>query len=95
MKERRSDGRGAAAIGERLLLTRQALGLAQKDFADRAGLAANTYNQYESGRNIPALDRAHALCDAYGLTMDWIYRGDPSGLRYELAAAIKALRAAR
>jgi transcriptional regulator with XRE-family HTH domain len=78
-----------------LLLTRQALGLAQKEFADRAGLAANTYNQYETGRNIPALDRAHALCDTYALTLDWIYRGDPSGLRYELAAAIKALRGAR
>lgn len=95
MRDRSSDGRDAKAIGERLLLTRQALGLAQRDFADRAGLAANTYNQYETGKNVPALDRAHALCDAYAITMDWIYRGDPSSLRYELASAIKALRAAR
>lgn len=78
-----------------MLLTRQALGLAQGDFALRAGIAANTYNQYESGKNMPALDRAQALCDAYKLTLDWIYRGDQSGLRYELADAIKALRSAR
>lgn len=95
MRDRKSDGRDAAAIGHSLLLTRQALGLAQKDFADRAGLAANTYNQYESGKNVPAIDRAHSICDAYQLTLDWIYRGDPSGLRYQLADAIKALRSAR
>jgi transcriptional regulator with XRE-family HTH domain len=95
MRERPSDGRDAPAIGARLLLTRQALGLGQKEFAEKAGLAANTYNQYESGKNIPALDRAHAICDAYQLTLDWVYRGDPSGLRYHLADAIKALRSAR
>ncbi len=95
MRDRKSDGRDAPGIGARLLLTRQALGLAQKEFAERAGLAANTYNQYESGKNVPALDRANALCDAYQLTLDWIYRGDPSGLRYQLAEAIKALRSAR
>jgi transcriptional regulator with XRE-family HTH domain len=95
MKDRQSDARDAHGIGSRLLLTRQALGLGQKEFADGAGLAANTYNQYESGKNVPALDRANAICDAYQLTLDWIYRGDPSGLRYHLAEAIKALRSAR
>ena len=95
MGERKSDGRSAPAVGARLLLTRQALGLGQKEFAAGAKLAANTYKQYESGTNVPSLDKANALCDAYDLTLDWIYRGDPSGLRYQLAEAIKALRAAR
>lgn len=95
MGQRKSDGRDASGIGARLLITRQALGLGQKEFADRAGLAANTYNQYDSGKNVPALDRAHAICDAYQLTLDWIYRGDASGLRYQLADAIKAIRSAR
>ena len=95
MVNRPSDGRDKKSVGERLRLTRQALGLHQNEFAEGAGLAANTYNQYESGTNMPALDRAIALCDAYSLTLDWIYRGDPSGLRYQLAEAIKALRSAR
>lgn len=77
------------------MLTRQALGLDQKEFAERAKIAANTYNQYETGTNMPSLDKALALKDAYQLPLDWIYDGDPSGLRYELAEAIKALRAAR
>lgn len=92
---RASEGRTAPAIGARLLLTRQALGLAQNEFAERAGLATNTYNQYETGKNIPSIPMAHAICDAFGLTLDWIYRGDQSGLRYHLADAIKALRSAR
>lgn len=24
------------------------------------------------------------LCDEYSLTLDWIYRGDPSGLPYRM-----------
>lgn len=82
-------------IGKRLLLTRQALGLAQGVFASRAGISHSSYSQYESGLKRPSYESAVALCEAYDLTLDWIIRGDPSGLRYELADAIKALRAAR
>ena len=85
--------RSPESIGERLELTRSVFGLAQGEFADRAGLAANTYNQFERGKKRPQIESANALCDAYGLTLDWIYRGDPSGLRYELAAQIKQRRA--
>ena len=69
MTNRPSDGRSKAAIGERLRLTRQALGMAQGDFASRAGIAANTYNQYEGGVNKPDLDKANAICDAYQVTL--------------------------
>jgi transcriptional regulator with XRE-family HTH domain len=95
MATRVSEGREKQAVAARLMLTRQVVGLSQGEFADRAGLAANTYNQYESAKNMPSLDSAHRLCDAYSLTLDWIYRGDPSGLRYEMADAIKALRQVR
>lgn len=83
------------AIGHRLLLTRQAVGLAQTDFCARAKIKPNTYNQYERGRFRPTIDNAIALCETYKLTLDWIYRGDPSGLRYELAEAIGALKQVR
>ena len=95
MKNRISDGRGKQAVAARLLLTRQALGLGQKEFVECARVASNTYNQYESGTNMPSLEKAMFLKDAHQLTLDWIYDGDPSGLRYELADAIKAIRAAR
>lgn len=83
------------AVGLRLELTRQVLGMAQNEFSLRAKIASNTYNQIERGKKAIGLEKAIALCDAYDLTLDWIYRGDPSGLRYETADAIKALKKAR
>ena len=37
------------------------------------------------------MESAVALCDAYYLTLGWIYRGDLRGLRHETAVAILAL----
>jgi transcriptional regulator with XRE-family HTH domain len=82
-------------IGQRLLHTRQALGIGQTAFAERAKISSTAYNQYENGKKRPSIENAVALCEAFDLTLDWIYRGDPSNLRYELANSIKALREAR
>jgi transcriptional regulator with XRE-family HTH domain len=87
--------RDKAGIAYRLTLTREALGYDQGAFAQRAQLAANTYNQYETGKNAPNMEAAHKLCDTYKLSLDWIYRGDPSSLRRETASAIDALRQLR
>lgn len=73
------------AIAHRLQQTRSALGLSQSEFADRAGIARNTYNQWEKAKGRPQLDGAIALCQTYGLTLDWIYFGDISGLPYATA----------
>jgi transcriptional regulator with XRE-family HTH domain len=84
-----------AAIGRRLEVTRSVFGLQQNEFCDRAGIAPTTYNQYERGKKRPSIESAIALCETYHLTLDWIYRGDPSGLRYDTAEAVKAIRQAR
>jgi transcriptional regulator with XRE-family HTH domain len=84
-----------SAIGSRLAVTRTVVGLNQVEFAKKAKIAPNTYNQFEQGKKRPSLANAIRLCDAYDLTLDWIYVGDPSGLRYEMADAIKAIRNAR
>lgn len=89
------EGSGMAAIGRRLELTRQVVGLQQNEFCERAKIAPNTYNQYERGKKKPSLTNAMRLVETYGLTLDWIYRGDPSALRYSLADAIKALKEER
>lgn len=89
------EGTGLAAIGRRLELTRQVLGLQQNEFCGRAKIASNTYNQYERGKKHPSVANALKLCDTYGLTLDWIFRGDPSALRYSMADALKALKEER
>ena len=81
------------AIAERLLLTRLALKIKQQNtFAVQAGLKPSAYHHYESGLYRPSIEAAFALCDTYGLTLDWIYNGDPGGMRSDLVDAIRALR---
>lgn len=87
--------RSMTMIGERLRISREALGLTQAEFARRAKVSPTAYNQYEKGRMRPAIDQAIKLRDAHKLTLDWIYLGDNSGLRSSLADAIKAIRQAR
>lgn len=82
------------AIGRRLALTRHMLQMQQNDFCERAKIPPNTYNQYERGKKRPSIANAIKLCEAYDLTLDWIYLGDPSGLRYGDAEAIKNMRTA-
>ena len=89
------EGHSMPAIGRRLELTRAVFGLAQNEFCVRAGIAQNTYNQYERGVRTPSLENAIALVKVYDLTLDWLFLGDPSGLRYDTADAIKALKIAR
>jgi transcriptional regulator with XRE-family HTH domain len=87
--------RSLSAIGERLRLTREALGLSQAAFARAAKISAPSYNQYEKGVTRPSIDQAIRMRDAHKLTLDWIFLGDNSGLKTALHEAIKALRQAR
>jgi transcriptional regulator with XRE-family HTH domain len=80
------------AVAARLRVTREAMRLSQQEFATRAGIAPNTYNQFEQGKRLLPVTKGISLCETHGLTLDWIFRDDPSGLPYKMATAIKALR---
>lgn len=68
------------AIGARLRKPRDSSGLNQKAWAERHGFNLTQYNNWERGdRRIP-LEHAETLCDRYGLTLDFIYRGRLDGL---------------
>lgn len=80
------------AVSARLELTRDALGLSGREFAGAAGIGDSTYSNYKKAKRRPEIDHALRLCDRFELTLDWIYRGDPSGLKYGLAQKINDLR---
>lgn len=83
--------RSVQSIAKRLRATRAALDdIKQAQFADGAGIARNTYNQWEKAKGRPSLDDAIKLADAYGLTLDWIYLGDASGLPLRIASRLAA-----
>jgi DNA-binding XRE family transcriptional regulator len=83
------------AVGEHLRAVREVLGLAQGEFGRRAGLATNTYNMIENGTKLPSVLTAIAICDAHGLTLDYVFRGDPSDLAPTIRRALDALHTAR
>lgn len=67
-------------IAKRLVALREAVAPNAADLCRRTGLAANRWSQYESGERPITLAAATILCDKYGVTLDWIYRGDDTGL---------------
>lgn len=77
------------AIAQRLVATREALGLSQAEFCRRAGVAANTYNQWEMAKGRPSIDGATKIADEFDLTLDWIYRGKIDQQRHDLVLAIR------
>lgn len=64
-----------AEIGARLKLVREALQLSQAEMCRRAGIAPNTWNNYEKGTNRISLDEALKVANATGVPLDYIYRG--------------------
>ncbi len=76
------------ALGRRLALTREALGLTAAQLCKRIDCKPNRWSQYESGDRRITLEIADRLCDEFGLTMDWIYRGNrallPDAIRVKI-----------
>lgn len=79
-------------VGRRLALARKALKLQQDEIATALGASQPQYSQYETGRRLLTLPPALRLCERYNLTLDWLYRGDPSGLPIRMLEAIKKAR---
>lgn len=76
-------------IAARLVSVRRAFSdLTQKDWAEKHQFNQTQYNNWERGlRRIP-IDAAVQLCDLYGLTLDFIYRGRRDGLAERASKSI-------
>ena len=77
-------------VARRLALTREILGLTEKEFAQRAGVILSRYHLWETGRSPISLSSAITICDTHGLTLDWLYRGKTLGLPWQLAVEVAA-----
>lgn len=76
-----SDTHPYLAIGQRLEAIRRGFSeLNQRDWAEHHAFGATTYNNWVKGiRRIP-VECAEVLADAYGLDLDFVYRGKLDGL---------------
>jgi len=68
-------------IGQRLATVRMAFSdLSQGAWAEKHGFNPTQWNNWEKGvRRIP-VEAAERLCELYGLTLDFVYRGRRDGL---------------
>lgn len=72
------------SLAHRLKITRAALDLKPADVCKRLKVGANAWSQYESGERRITVPVAIRFCEEYGLTLDWIYRADPSRLPHDV-----------
>lgn len=76
-------------IGERLKVTREALGLNQAQIARRVGVSLQAWNNCERGRQRVSIDMAIKLIRTIGVSFEWIFLGDPKYLPHDLAIKIE------
>ena len=92
-----NDPTSPKAIGERLRITRQALGHTTTQMCRLMGSPSggSAFTNYEMGRRRINLDHAFALCRECSLTLEWIYLGEARNLPEHLQQKIRELRAPR
>lgn len=77
-----------AQIGKRLAALRDALGISQAELCRQIRCEPNRWNQYESGERRITIPISMRVADAYGASMDWVYRGETRTLTQDLFAKI-------
>jgi len=71
-------------IGNRLKTARIALGLSQKELCDALDVKPATWNHWETGKRIPDPLVMKDLYLLRGITLGWIYAGDPKWLPFSV-----------
>lgn len=87
------DPESIEACAERLRITREALGLSQAEICRQTKIHASAWNNAETGDNRLTYDNALKLCRRYGLTLDWLMRGDIRQIPAELSKKIAEIEA--
>jgi transcriptional regulator with XRE-family HTH domain len=73
-------GRSNPDIAMRLSALMEALGRNQAAFANLIGISQSALNNYLKGIRRPEIDVAINIQTKTGVTLDWLYLGDRSGL---------------
>ena len=78
-------------VGRRLRLLRMVVDMDQIPFAKSVGIKQSRWSSYERGARMLTLAAARALRETYGVSLDWIYLGDPSGWPYRMHEKLAAV----
>lgn len=78
-----------AEIGARLMRLRKSFSdEPQKAWAERHGFSPTQCNNWERGERRIPVESAEKLCDLYGITLDFVYRGRRDGLSENARKAV-------
>lgn len=76
---------------DRLKQLREALGLRSVDVCRQTGFSSSRWTQYEQGDKPLTLQAAIVLNKVYGVSLDWLFLGDRSGLSLRVASKLPPL----
>jgi hypothetical protein len=79
-----------ATVGMRLEGLRKALALEKGAFADSFGLDPSSYSKVINGNKPLKSEHAFTIAERWGVTMDFIYRGDMSRISDTMRKSIMA-----
>ena len=69
-------------ISERIFLRIQELGMSQKVFSEKTGIAQSTISEWKTKNNNPTADKILIICDVLDVTPYWLLSGaEKSGKR--------------
>lgn len=80
-----------ADVAKRLKTLPDALDINAAELCRRINCKPNAWSQYvaQDGKRKITLAIANRLCDEFKLSLDWIYRGDASGLQARLIEKLR------
>lgn len=84
-----------AGIGDRIVATRMALGYrTARQFARAMGISEGRLSQWEHDKHAPPIENIIRMKQMHpGVTLDWIYTGDPNGLNWMVVQTLVSLGA--
>lgn len=80
--------------GQRLVAARKALGMSARALADLLGVSPQRLSHWETEKHPPDITAMVALQRMRGVSLDWIYAGDPTGLKLPILQALVTAGAA-
>lgn len=86
---KRSDPTSISGMAERARLFRMVVASSQAGLARSLGITARAWNNYESGFSRINLDLGILLCDRYGVSLDWLFRGQEVQLSTEFKSKLR------
>lgn len=85
-RQKRPDG-----LPLRVQELRRSLGLTQREFGERLGVNRSTIANLELGRSIPRIPLLRLMCEMFGASEDWLFRGEGPMLLHKGAYYFRAL----